>query len=91
MLIRAKEERDRISVDTINALAFGRPAEANLVVTLREQAEPVVSPVAEADGAVVGHIMSSPVSLTGHPNRHGHVPCRVSQRIASKTRAQFRL
>jgi putative acetyltransferase len=39
------------------------------VDALREQARPVVSLVAEAADAVVGHIMFSPVSLAGHPNR----------------------
>lgn len=68
MLIRAEEERDRASINTVNTLAFDRSAEASLVDALREQAEPVVSLVVEEDGAVVGHIMFSPVLLTGHPN-----------------------
>jgi putative acetyltransferase len=47
--------------------AFGRPAEANLVDVLRDQVSPLVSLVAEDNGAIVGHIMFSPVSLSGHP------------------------
>lgn len=51
----------------MNASAFESPAEANLVDTLRKQAHPVVSLVAEDGKTVVGHIMFSPVSLSGHP------------------------
>ena len=51
----------------MNVSAFETPAEANLVDALREQAQPLVSLVAEDNGAVVGHIMFSPVSLSGHP------------------------
>ena len=52
----------------VNTSAFETPAEANLVDTLRAQAEPIVSLVAEAKGCVVGHIMFSPVALSGHPD-----------------------
>ncbi len=67
MLIRVEEENDRAAVHAANASAFETPAEANLVDALREQAMPVVSLVAEDNGAVVGHIMFSPVSLSGYP------------------------
>lgn len=52
-----------------NVSTFETPAEADLVDTLREQASPVISLVAENEntGVVVGHIMFSPVSLTQHP------------------------
>ena len=39
-----------------------------MVDTLREQVHPTISLVAEIDGAVVGHIFFSPVSLVGHPD-----------------------
>jgi putative acetyltransferase len=67
MLIRAEQPGDRIAVSAVNVSAFETPAEANLVDALREHAHPVVSLVAEDHGAVVGHIMFSPVSLDGHP------------------------
>jgi putative acetyltransferase len=67
MLIRAEENKDREAVHAVNASAFETPLEANLVDALRAQAEPVVSLVAEDDGAIVGHIMFTPVSLSGHP------------------------
>ena len=53
----------------VNVAAFETPAEANLVDALREQAQPVVSFVAEEQGEIVGHIMFSPVELPGHPER----------------------
>lgn len=67
VLVRAEEEKDWAAVHELNVSAFERPAEADLVDTLRQRAQPVVSLVAEDGGAVVGHIMFSPVSLSSHP------------------------
>ncbi len=68
MLIRNEEEKDWAAVHALNASAFETSAEANLVDALRERAQPVVSIVAENNKKVVGHIMFSPISLTGHPD-----------------------
>src|SRR5437773_7409355 len=68
MLIRTEEEKDWAAVYALNAAAFETPAEANLVDALRQQARPVVSLVADDNRTVVGHMMFSPVSLTGHPD-----------------------
>ena len=68
MVIRAEEQRDWAAVHAVNVSAFETSEEANLVDALREQARPLVSLVAEDDGAIVGHIMFSPVSLAGHPS-----------------------
>jgi putative acetyltransferase len=80
MLIRAEEEKDRTAVHAVNVAAFETSSEANLVEVLREQAKPVISLVAEDHGAVVGHIMFSPVSLSGHPELKiiGLAPVAVS-------------
>jgi len=67
MLIRGEEQRDWAAVHTVNISAFETPAEANLVDALRDQVEPLVSLIAEDNGAIVGHIMFSPVSLSNHP------------------------
>jgi|TARA_Y100000294_G_scaffold151684_1_gene149611 putative acetyltransferase len=67
MLIRFEEENDRAGVHAVNFSAFDTPTEAYLVHVLREEADPVVSLVAEENGVVVGHIMFSPVTLSGHP------------------------
>jgi putative acetyltransferase len=68
VLIRPEEEKDWIAVHALNAAAFESPAEADLVDVLRQQARPLISLVAEEDKMIVGHIMFSPISLTGHPN-----------------------
>ncbi len=65
--IRAEEKQDWGAVHAVNASAFETPAEANLVDALREQAAPVISLIAETNGVIVGHIMFSPVSLSGFP------------------------
>lgn len=67
MLIRAEERQDWPAVYVVNVSAFESPVEAALVDALRKQAYPVVSLVAEDAGAIVGHIMFSPVSLPDHP------------------------
>lgn len=66
MQVRAEEERDWSAVQAVNESAFETAAEARLVAALREQAEPIVSLVAEDGGTIVGHIMYSPVALPGH-------------------------
>lgn len=68
MLIRPESADDRAAVYDVNASAFETPAEAELVGALRKQADPVISLVAEVDGAVVGHILFSPVTLHGNPD-----------------------
>jgi putative acetyltransferase len=81
MLVRAEEERDWPAVDAVNVSAFETPLEANLVDALRARVQPLVSLVAEDNGAVVGHIMFSPVSLSGHRTLRimGLAPMAVAQ------------
>lgn len=67
MLIRAEQAKDWAAVHTLNASAFDTSAEANLVDALRESVELLVSLVAEDDKTIVGHILFSPVSLSGYP------------------------
>lgn len=67
MIVRDERPRDRDAVRAVNLAAFDTSAEADLVDTLRAQAHPIVSLVAEVDGEVVGHILLSPVTLDGHP------------------------
>lgn len=65
MKVRAETDRDRDGVHAVHGSAFDTRAEADLVDLLRDQASPIVSIVAEEDGEVVGHILFSPVSLSG--------------------------
>jgi putative acetyltransferase len=66
MIIRDEGPNDYPAVHTVNASAFETPAEATLVEVLRKEAYPVISLVAEENGAVMGHIMFSPVTLSDH-------------------------
>jgi putative acetyltransferase len=66
VLIRLEEPKDYTAVLAVNVSAFKTTAEAKLVDVLRKEAHPNVSFVAEDEGTIVGYIMFSPVSLSGH-------------------------
>jgi putative acetyltransferase len=68
MQIRAERTGDFGDIRQVNLSAFETATEADLVDALREQARPIVSLVAEDDGAVVGHILFSPVTLSSDPD-----------------------
>ena len=70
--VRVRPERptDHAAVEAMVEAAFGRAAEAGLVSSLRRDAAPLVSLVAEleaAPGRPVGHVMVSPVRLESYP------------------------
>jgi putative acetyltransferase len=72
MQIRIERAGDIPAVRVVNLTAFDTPAEADLVDALRAHADPAISLVAEDpnDGAIVGHIFFSPVTLgEGSPIR----------------------
>lgn len=56
-----------VHASAFSTSAFNTPAEAALVDTLRSQAAPLVSLVAESDNEIVGHILFSPVTLDEAP------------------------
>jgi putative acetyltransferase len=66
MQIRLERPADVAAIHAINGAAFETSAEADLVDALRVRAAPIISLVADHDGSIVGHILFSPVSLTGH-------------------------
>lgn len=68
MNIRAERPADIAGIRLVNLAAFESSAEADLVDALRKQAAPLVSVVADDGDAIVGHVMFSPVGLTGHPS-----------------------
>lgn len=68
MRIRREEAQDAPGVRAVNVTAFGSATEANIVDVLRSHACDVLSLVAEEDGAIVGHIMFSPVRVVGAPD-----------------------
>ena len=61
MQIRNETPADIEAVRSLNLAAFDGAAESRLVDGLRENAEPLISLVAEDDGVIVGHILFSPV------------------------------
>src|SRR5262245_41853911 len=67
MRIRSEEPLDKEGIRAVNLSAFETAAEADLVDALRDQASPFISMVAEREGAILGHILFSPVSLDAHP------------------------
>jgi putative acetyltransferase len=65
MRIRMEEAADIPRIHAVNLAAFESATEATLVDALRVQAVDAISLVAEDDRDIVGHIMFSPVRLTG--------------------------
>jgi putative acetyltransferase len=67
IIIREESSEDQEAVFHLNEAAFPSSAEAQLVDVLRAQADPILSLVACAGELVVGHILFTPVTLSGHP------------------------
>jgi len=66
LLIRPERVEDYPAIRQVNVRAFdNRSAEAGLVDAIRRQPDfiPALSLVAELDGAVVGHILFSPIAI----------------------------
>jgi putative acetyltransferase len=80
MIVRPQAQGDWAAVRALNEAAFDTPAEARLVDALREQAQPLVTLVAEEGGAVFGRAMFSPVIFDGHadPKLKGLAPMAVA-------------
>jgi putative acetyltransferase len=69
MLIRKETSADIQAIHEINRMAFDTEAEANLVDALRSSGVHLISLVAEDSGVLIGHILFSPVSITGWDGR----------------------
>ena len=69
MIIREEQPSDIEKIWEINVEAFETKAEANLVNSLRDSGCTFHSLVAEADTKVVGHILFTPVELSGNKNK----------------------
>jgi putative acetyltransferase len=63
--VRLERADDIHAIRAVNLEAFETSLEADLVDALRERAKLILSLVADEDGAIVGHILFSPVSLPG--------------------------
>jgi putative acetyltransferase len=64
--IRPERPADASRIRQINELAFGQPAEADLVDTLRLSCSNALSLVADDDGDIVGHILFTPVVVESY-------------------------
>jgi putative acetyltransferase len=67
-IIRLERPADAPVIRQVNELAFGQPAEADLVERLRQACGDAVSLVAVDDG-IVGHILFTPVVVEGGGRR----------------------
>lgn len=66
--IRPETSADHGLVYDVERAAFGRRNEADLVETLREEARPQLSLVAELDGGIAGHVFFSPATIETQPD-----------------------
>ncbi|MBK9168013.1 MAG: N-acetyltransferase [Bryobacterales bacterium] len=66
--IRAEQAEDAPAIRHVHEQAFGQPAEAAVVDRLRQTCKDSLSLVAD-DGAVVGHILFTPVEIEGAERR----------------------
>ena len=65
MIVRSERSGDVAAIRGVNLAAFESAVEADLVDALRVQATPIVSLVADDSGSITGHILFSPVTLSG--------------------------
>ena len=63
IIVREEKSEDIEAVRLVNEKAFGQPSEAGIVDKLRENCQDLLSLVAVQNGAVVGHILFSPVRI----------------------------
>ena len=88
MKIREEEITDAKTIWDINVDAFESEAEANLVNALRKSGCTFISLVAETDNKAVGHILFTPVELTGTKNKLkiiGLAPMAVLRQYQNKS------
>jgi putative acetyltransferase len=81
LIIRAEKDGDAAAVFAVVEQAFARPEEARLVERLRREADPYIGLVAVREGAIVGHIAFTPVTIAGwdgHPRAAGLAPLAVA-------------
>ncbi len=63
MIVRPEKSEDIPAIRIVIEQAFGRPAEADLVDSLRRNGKGAISLVAVDEGRIVGHIFFSPVTI----------------------------
>jgi putative acetyltransferase len=58
-VVRRPTAADHAAIRAVEAAAFGRPAEADIVEAVRAEGAALVELVAEQDGEIVGHVLFS--------------------------------
>lgn len=66
MRIRSEEPADAIAVRAVNEAAFDSGLEADIVEAIRNQKDASISLVADSSEGILGHILFSSISLSGH-------------------------
>ena len=84
IVIRSEQPGDEADIYAVHAASFPTSAEAQLVNLLRDAARLSVSLVAEADGALVGHVAFSPVSARNDTVGAGLGPIAVLRQHRGK-------
>ena len=69
MIIREEQSSDIAKIWEVNVEAFETKAEARLVNSLRDSGCTFISLVADTESKVVGHILFTPVALTGNKSK----------------------
>lgn len=77
-MIREERPEDAPLIRQLNGSAFPTPAEARLVDALRAHGALTLSLVAEEDGAIVGHVAFSPVTIGSDIEAVGLAPMAVT-------------
>jgi putative acetyltransferase len=77
MVIRVEQPGDVLAIHAIHAASFPTDAEARLVDLLRAAGRLSVSLVAEVDGALIGHVAFSPVTISQGDTGAGLAPVAV--------------
>ena len=77
VVVRPEQSGDAATIQAVHVASFPTDVEARLVSLLRAAGHLPVSLVAEADGAVVGHVAFSPVSAAAGTVGAGLAPVAV--------------
>lgn len=88
ILVREEKLSDCETIHWVEAEAFDRTEEADLVDALRSRGVLALSLVAEIDGSVVGHIAFSPATIVGE---EGTVEAAALPRLRSRRSTRTRV
>ena len=67
LAIRPETAEDRFAIRAVHEAAFESTLEADIVDSVRDDCDTVLSLVAQQQGEIIGHILFSAVTVTGYP------------------------